>query len=59
MSRLSIVSPELSKVSPELVLIERKSRMPHIQGIKGEAVVSLLQALDKEGDGGILGFPVG
>jgi len=33
--------------------------MPQIRGIKGEAVVALLRALDNEGDGVSSAFPKG
>jgi hypothetical protein len=44
-----------------LTSMERKPRMPHIRGIKGEAVPPLagLQALDNKGDGVLLAFPKG
>jgi hypothetical protein len=39
-------------------LIERKPRMPHIRGIKGEAVVVYCE-LDNKGDGVLSAFPKG
>ena len=40
-------------------LIERKSRMPQIQGVQGWSRSSLLRALGNEGDGVSPAFPKG
>ena len=40
-------------------LTERKSRMPRIQGIKGEAVFVILRTIDNVGGGALSAFPEG
>ena len=40
-------------------LIERKSRMPQIQGVQGRRRCNLLRALGNEGDGVSPAFPKG
>ncbi len=48
---------EQNRIVISFTLIERKSRMPQIQGIKGEAVVNYCEPLDNAGDGVSSAFP--
>ncbi len=50
---------EQSQILFCVISIERKSRMRQIRGVKGEAAVSLLQALDNKGDSVSSAFPKG
>jgi hypothetical protein len=43
----------------ERTLIERKSRVPQIQGVRGRSCSRLLRVLGNEGDGVASAFPKG
>jgi hypothetical protein len=59
MTNSNFVLHWLSSLFLLFTLIERKIRMPQIQGVTGEAVVNLLQTRDNAEDGVSSAFPEG
>jgi hypothetical protein len=57
MTNSNFVLHWLSSLFLLFTLIERKIRMPQIQGVTGEAVVNLLQTRDNAEDGVSSAFP--
>ena len=55
----STADPLFKTIISDITLMERKLRMPQIQGVQGRSRNNLLRALGNEGDGVSSAFPKG